>query len=432
MNTTAQVETSKYVVELVSTEAGFDGLEQTWREVLEDGGFSVFQSFEWQRTWWKHYGEKNPWMRLCILVVREEDAVVAIAPCCIETLTTLGVLHVRCLSFLGRGKSDYLDAIAKKGMENDSAETFARTLWGMRGTFDMLFIEDMSDRSPNGMPLYEALLRYGFTGNRFISEYCPRTSFAPTWPETSASLPCNSNGRMDKRRRQLATRHKAESEFSEAGSLHDGDIDEFIALHQHRWQAAGQSGLFADRQFSGFFREALDRLRGRGWPVFAFLRLEGKRVVGICGFQYRGEFHYYLNGLGDTGTAKQFSPGIVLHLLCMERMFERGVRTYDFLRGVERYKYELGAVDVPNWTLLMYSHPGTLVKKKHRMYLLQLAFVRRLRQEWSMIRHKQEEHGIFSGAMARYTMKRVGMVVRDGYAKFRVPEQSVLTTENQR
>lgn len=419
-------------MEIISTERGFDALQDDWNSLADAGGTSIFQSFDWQRTWWKHYGETNPWMRLCILVVHSGDELVAIAPCCIETLTTLGVLHVRCLSFIGRGKSDYLDIIARPGAEAEATAEIARTLWTLRSEFDMLLIEDMPDRSPHGVPLYESLLRQGFTGNRFINEYCPRTAFASTWPETNSALPCNSNGRMDKRSRQLVSRHKAETEFAGADGLSDADIDDFIALHQHRWESAGQSGLFADRQFAGFFREVLGRLKDRGWPVLAFLRLDGRRAAGICGFQFRGEFSYYLNGLGETGSAKQFSPGIVLHILCMQTMFERGIRIYDFLRGIERYKYELGGVDVPNWTLLMYSHPGRLVQKKHRLYLLQTAFVRRARQEWSMVRQQQREHGAFSGAMFRYARERAGILLHDAQAKWRVPEQSVLTTENQR
>jgi hypothetical protein len=114
----------------------------------------------------------------------------------------------------------------------------------------------------------------------------------------------------------------------------------------------------------------------------------------------------------------------------MEQMFQRGVRTYDFLRGIERYKYELGGVDVPNWTLLMYSHPGSLVKRKHRVYLLQAAFVRRMRQEWSMVRRQREIHGILSGRMAHYLVERARIVLHDARTKARVPEQSVATTKS--
>jgi CelD/BcsL family acetyltransferase involved in cellulose biosynthesis len=423
---------AEYRVTIVSSEAGFDALGQAWGRLVDEGGISVFQSFEWQRTWWKHFGENNPWMRLHIIVVSYEGQPVAIAPCCVETLTTLGLLHIRCLSFLGRGKSDYLDIIVKPGIEAETILHIARSLGDSRNTFDLLMIEDISERSTRGVLLFEALQRQGFTGERFVSEYCPRTTFGLTWKETSTSIPSNTNGRLDKRRRQLEARHNADTEFASAESLTPADVDDFMALHQQRWESVGQSGLFADRQFAEFFREAVIRLKDRGWPMLAFLRLEGKRVVGICGFLFRDEYSYYLNGLGEVGAAKQFSPGLVLHLLCMEELFRRGVRTYDFLRGVERYKYELGGVNVPNWTLLMYSHPGSLVRKKHRAYLLQTSLVRRVRMEWSMVRRQGRISGVLSGAMLRYTSERFRKIARDGYAKLRVPEQAVLTTENQR
>jgi CelD/BcsL family acetyltransferase involved in cellulose biosynthesis len=432
VNTPSSANMAEYRVTIVSSEAGFDALGQAWGRLVDEGGISVFQSFEWQRTWWKHYGEHNPWMRLFIVVVTHRGEVVAIAPCCIETLTTLGVLHVRCLAFLGRGKSDYLDVIARPGMEAEITEQIARSFHDARADIDLLMIEDVPERSSHGKPLYDALQRHGFTGERFVGEFCPRTTFGPTWPETSSSLPSNANGRLDKRRRQLVTRHKAEPEFAPAEAVTLADIDEFIALHQQRWESVGQSGLFADRQFAEFFREAVSRLKARGWPMLAFLRLDGKRVAGICGFLFREEYAYYLNGLGEAGAAKQFSPGLVLHLLCMEEVFRRGGRTYDFLRGVERYKYELGAVNVPNWTLLMYTHPGPFVKGKYRVYLLHTSLVRRVRQEWSMIRQQSQMHGALSVAMIRYMTERGQKFFHDGVAKVRVPEQAVLTTENQR
>jgi CelD/BcsL family acetyltransferase involved in cellulose biosynthesis len=432
VNTVSTLPMTECAIRVVSSEEGFDALEQTWESLVDEGGISVFQSFAWQRTWWKHFGEKNPWMRLHIIVVSRDGEVVAIAPCCIETLTTLGLFHVRCLAFLGRGKSDYLDVIARPGMEVETADQIARSLRDSRTSFDLLMIEDMSERSAHVVPLFEALLRHGFTGDKFISEYCPRTALGPTWAQTSSSIPCNHSGRLEKRRRQLATRHKAETEFAAAESVTLADIDDFIALHQHRWESVGQSGLFADRQFAEFFREAVSRMKDRGWPILAFLRLEGKRAAALCGFLFRGEYSYYLNGLGETGSAKQLSPGLVLHLLCMEEVFHRGVRTYDFLRGVERYKYEFGGVNVPNWTLLMYSHPGSMVRRKHRAYLLQRSLVRRAQQEWSMVRRQRQTNGVLSGAMLRYAFDRVRKIVRDGVTKIRVPEQAVLTTESQR
>jgi hypothetical protein len=57
----------------------------------------------------------------------------------------------------------------------------------------------------------------------------------------------------------------------------------------------------------------------------------------------------------------------------MGAMIEEGVPVYDFLRGTERYKYELGARNVPNWSVLM-LRPAAFVRMKHSLYTL--------RQDW--------------------------------------------------
>ncbi len=51
-------------------------------------------------------------------------------------------------------------------------------------------------------------------------------------------------------------------------------------------------------------------------------------------------------------------------------MIGEGVRIYDFLRGTERYKYELGAKDVANWALLAFRPGASITRLKHRLHVL--------------------------------------------------------------
>src|SRR2546425_10514754 len=69
----------------------FDALEGEWNALLEKSAASVFQSFEWQRTWWKHFGERRENARLHIVTVRVDDGLIALAPFYVDHVRTLGV-----------------------------------------------------------------------------------------------------------------------------------------------------------------------------------------------------------------------------------------------------------------------------------------------------------------------------------------------------
>jgi CelD/BcsL family acetyltransferase involved in cellulose biosynthesis len=62
-----------------------------------------------------------------------------------------------------------------------------------------------------------------------------------------------------------------------------------------------------------------------------------------------GRFQFYLSGVGEDAGLRRHSPGLLQHMYTMQRLTGEGIRIYDFLRGQERYKYDLGATDVVNW-----------------------------------------------------------------------------------
>ena len=51
---------NKLQVQVIDTEAGFDALEPAWTALYDEAGKSPFQTFAWQRAWWKHYAESDP------------------------------------------------------------------------------------------------------------------------------------------------------------------------------------------------------------------------------------------------------------------------------------------------------------------------------------------------------------------------------------
>jgi CelD/BcsL family acetyltransferase involved in cellulose biosynthesis len=71
----------------------------------------------------------------------------------------------------------------------------------------------------------------------------------------------------------------------------------------------------------------------------------GKRVASTFSFTYSGTFYLYNSAFAAAAAA--LSPGIMIVVLLIRRCIEQGMRRFDFLRGTERYKFELGAERLP-------------------------------------------------------------------------------------
>jgi hypothetical protein len=218
----------------------------------------------------------------------------------------------------------------------------------------------------------------------------------------------------------------AEYEVVLNGAEVDAAMDDFIQIHQARWNTIGHQGVFADPVADGFHRAVVRALFLRGWLLLAFLRVRGERKAADYGMVFRGEFMTYLGGVRGEEEFLRLSPGRALLVEIMQRSIPAGVRVFDFMRGTERYKYEMGGTDVPNWTTMMFSRSGKFPPFLHRSALLRVALQRRMIHEGVHLAHHARKHGVLSRGFAGYVARRVGTIVGDGMQKLRAPEKTIV------
>ena len=71
-----------------------------------------------------------------------------------------------------------------------------------------------------------------------------------------------------------------------------------------------------------------------------FMELGGERVAAALCFDYGSSRFLYNSGFNpDYGY---YSVGLMLHALCLKDAIQEGKSYFDFLRGSEPYKYDLG------------------------------------------------------------------------------------------
>lgn len=131
------------------------------------------------------------------------------------------------------------------------------------------------------------------------------------------------------------------------------------AFHQARWTARGRPGAFAYPFYVAFHRNLIRTALSRGQVELIEISVEEEPIGYLYNFVDRGQVYYYLSGFRFE-TDNRLKPGLVSHVLCIERHLENGMDVYDFMGGDQRYKLELGesgpsivtlAVQRPNWML---------------------------------------------------------------------------------
>lgn len=118
-------------------------------------------------------------------------------------------------------------------------------------------------------------------------------------------------------------------------------LDRLKHFHQAAWTARGLPGAFANPLFDHFHR----RLIAAAFPagLVQMLRVAaGSAEVGyLYNFVEGGQVMSYQSGFHFGLTGRNHHPGLVTHMLAVQRALDQGLDAYDFLAGEARYKQQL-------------------------------------------------------------------------------------------
>lgn len=308
---------------------------------------------DWVETWWSLYGsvygkDVEPLRMLCFW---RGERLLGLLPLYQRRPMRMreGGEH---LCFLSTGEDefeeicpDYMDLLSPADEADVCAELAWKVLCGELGrSYDRLVLNNMSQES--------ALVRWA---RRNVS---PRDlEIAPVGACPIADLRGGLEpylGRLSANTRQQARRllraaAKAGVSFEVAGTPEEAKLfyEQMIALHQHRWQAAGQPGCFASPRFTEFHGRLVSRWHREGRVVLSRLRLGAEVLAVKYGFRIGRKYDFYQSGVRlDEGSPIK-SPGIVSFLHLMGHLSVQEVDTFDFLRGASSYKQRLATAAQP-------------------------------------------------------------------------------------
>jgi CelD/BcsL family acetyltransferase involved in cellulose biosynthesis len=317
-----------YVLKLVRRESDWDGLERLWDELLlATPEHTVFQSYAYQRLWWKHFGGDSD---LLIVLLIRDGIVVGIAP-----LRTVVVKHYgryrRMLTFIGsRWEVDRPQFLFPR----DSAElirVLVRYLTKRASRWEICDFYEQPTGSETEQTLAQAFRAAGCLVGRSRDSDCPYIAIAGTWREFMA-------GKTQKFRKNLKAsarrlQESGELEYRTYTTL--PDITEKLAVYreieQRSWKDAGGVGVTLDAGGLAFYKEAADVFGAAGGFVIRVLSAGGRAVAGTFGLVFDGV--YYSLQIAHDREFDRCSPGTYLESLEIEECFGSGHREYEFLGG---------------------------------------------------------------------------------------------------
>jgi len=325
-----------------------------WNELLADSAANqIFLTSEWQSSWWEAYHPGQ----LCVLVAGDEDGRwMGVAPWFIDrgpdgrrTVRTVGCVDV----------TDYLDIVARRGHEMAVFEALAGWVAAHTDAFDEIMLCNIPEASLalRGMP--QAAEAHGLVSTVRLQEVCPIVRLPETFAGYVNSLDKKNRHELRRKLRRAAD----EAEWYIVGSEHD--LEEELAHFMTLMAASSEqkTKFLADARNRRFFELMVPLMAERGWLQLAFLTVRGERAAAYLNFAYNQRVLVYNSGLAPSAYG-YLSPGIVLLGRLIEHAIEQGFHTFDFLRGDEPYKYDMGGRDTGVYQLMITAPGGEVQPEK--------------------------------------------------------------------
>ncbi len=306
----------------------FEGLQHTWKESLSRSATnSIFLTPRWQQIWWDHFGSKS---EVLLLEVRHDGQPVGVAPLLLQgdKMTFIGNTEV----------CDFLDFVLPPEHAPGALDAVLQHIENL--PWRTLCFTSVPAASPTlsymrglgALPGYEALIEE--------EDVAPFTELPKDWESYLGLLSKKDRHELRRKFRRLEKVGNVRFVTSAESNDLERDMSTFLTLHR---ESREDKAAFMTAEKEAFFRDIVGAFAPKGVAKFSFLEVDGVRTAAILYFDYNNERLLYNSGFDQEYG--HLSVGLLLKARALGEAIEAGYRRFDFLRGNEPYKYDLGAVD---------------------------------------------------------------------------------------
>ena len=312
----------------------FDDLADDWQRIYDAmPAKSAFDSLEWNRTWWEHFGGASKLMLRT--VVRPDGTTAIIAPLRLDSNNDQGV----CTFLGGTDLVDYLGFKHDVELRSEDVQDLLQSLYD-DPDINALVLESLPEDSHTLHAVHKVAERIGWEMHVWDEGVAPRITLPPSQEAYFASLTKKHRHELRRKLRRLYNAGDIEQiEYKSPDDIED-QMGNFIDLHRGS-SIDKMAFMTSDRET--FFREVAVILAENDVTRLYFLTLNGETVATSLAFKV-GSTKYLYNS-GYVPERSWLAVGLLNHAINILSSIDEGIKVYDFMRGDERYKYHLGAVD---------------------------------------------------------------------------------------
>lgn len=313
--------------------------EEEWDELLVDSSADrVFLTHVWQSEWWQAYHPGQVWT----LVLRDDTSnrLLGLVPWFLE-IDPDGMRIIRAIGCTD--VTDYLEIVARRGYEDAVFEAVADYIAAHTSSYERICLCNLPQESPTLVLLARLLEERCLVVTTGLEDVCPVIELPDEWEAYVASL--DKKNRHELRRKLRRASGSADKvDWYIVGN--EQNIDEEMARFLRLMAASSEdkTRFLADPANRTFFEHVVPVIAKRGWLQLAFLTVNGEAAAAYLNFEYSNRVLVYNSG-HDPVSYSHLSPGIVLLAKLIERAINQKRELFDFLRGNESYKYDMGGKD---------------------------------------------------------------------------------------
>lgn len=414
-------------IKIITNIAAFEALEEPWKELASKSNTHIFQTYEWNRIWWKHFGKNK---KLHIVTISTGNKLVGIAPLFEDDITFFGRKLYSCLRFLGSyvsqpegepltGRipySDYLDFIIHPGYEQIFVQWILDHFNEEKSEIDEFILDEVPDESAIRNTMIPLLARgaYGLSYKLNQASSSPVILLDSTWEAYLNSM--NAKERYNTRRYYNRSKPGNTKGFNieriKRVEELPGVLTDLMNMHQKQWNNRGFPGTFSEKRMRDFIMDIATSFYKNRWMHFNMAIPEGNHgnyVAIDMLITYNKRVSLMHRCMDEDSLFRKQGPGNVLLYTQLNESFNDGYEVFDMLRGSEKFKLRMSTKIKQNKNIVLFDRSN----KKGIIPLIANKYIKatsRIRTEKSQLIH------VFNGES---TIKGIDDYIRFLYKRFK-------------